>query len=95
MRFTFTNEVRESSVGTPEAVFQMWRMEGFWLWKKKSFYGTASYFEEDLKRLYIFFSSDENNRCHGSGAYCEERFDMYEFRKGYRAIQAYREHNSG
>ncbi|MCP5246871.1 MAG: hypothetical protein H6937_13335 [Burkholderiales bacterium] len=96
MRYTFTNEIRESPTGIPQAVFQMWQMNGFGPWEKKSFHGTASKFEDDLKKLYIYFSSDENNEYHNSdSAYCEERVDMNEFLKGYKAIQAYRELNSG
>ncbi len=93
MRFTFTNEVVRDFPATPRALFQMWRMEGFWLWEKQSFYGTVSFYESDLEGLYIFFSSDENNKYYG-GVYNQERIDMNEFLKGYKAIQAYRELNS-
>jgi len=81
MRYTFTNEITKDNFGEPQAVFQMWMEDGFGPWKKKSFHGKASKYENGLKKLYIYFSSDEDNKYHGAGAYCEERIDMNEFRK--------------
>jgi len=94
MRYTFTNEVKLSNVGQPQAIYHVWMMNGFGPWKKRSDYGEHGFSESTLKNLYIYFSSGDDKH-HGTGAYYEERVDMNEFLKGYKAIQAYRELNSG
>ncbi len=58
----------------------MWRMTGFWLWKKKLKHGEVTFIELSLKDKYELFAS---GRSHGkTNPYAEERVDMNEFRKG-------------
>ncbi len=82
MRFTFKNKISEEN-GIPEAVFDMWQLQGFSWNKKRENMGEVTMDSTHLKQYCDCFSRGGNP---GGGCYAPESEDLEEFKKALKAV---------